>query len=92
MKSIMAIVIILNSYFVSCCIFNSDSSEKPESKDKGTFTLNIDPLTVESYPTGGGLFIITLEPGDDFEGDVSITDKFKEHTDDIIRRLNIPKP
>ena len=63
----------MNSYFVSGCVFDSDSSNKTESKDKGTYTLIVDPLTVESYPTGGGLFIITLEPSDDFEGDVNIT-------------------
>lgn len=27
-----------------------------------------------------------------YEGDLKITDKFREHTDNIIRRLNIPMP
>ena len=61
--------------FLSGCVLDSDSKK---TVDKGSFNLFVSPLQFKSYPGGGGLIIISLEPDTNFTGDVDLwfeTDK-----------------
>ena len=72
-RIIIMIAILLNSHLISGCIFNSDS---PELKDAGTYTLKADKSTLQSGRNGGGLFIISMETSEDFQGKVQLTIDF----------------
>jgi len=51
---------------------NAEDSSKI-TEDSGAYTLEAEPAAVYSYCGGGGLFILSMEPGDNFGGDVQLT-------------------
>jgi len=51
---------------------NAEDSSKI-TEDTGTYTLESEPTAVQSYCGGGGIFILSMEPGDNFGGDVQLT-------------------
>ena len=55
--------------FLSGCVLDSDSKK---IVDKGSFNLFVSPLQFKSYPGGGGLVLISLEPDTNFTGDVDL--------------------
>lgn len=58
--------------FLSSCICDDD--DKPSDPlGKGKYYLKVQQTEIKSYPGGGGLFIISLKPGDDFEGTVKLS-------------------
>jgi len=55
--------------FLSGCVLDSDSKK---TVDKGSFNLFVSPLQFKSYPGGGGMVLISLEPDTNFTGDVDL--------------------
>ena len=104
----VAIFILLccSVFFLSGCGDNGAGPEKNEVEDKGTYTLTVEqtlmdepkgylqPTSVWSYPGGGGLFIIIMEPGEDFEGDVQLTINADPalHAQLLNEKLTVEKP
>ena len=57
---------------ISSCI--SDDDEKPgDAMGKGSYFVDVQQTEIDSYPGGGGLFILSLTPGEDFEGTVTLS-------------------
>jgi hypothetical protein len=56
----------------SGCLFSTDSDGKKDN-DKGTYTLQVDPLLGSAQRTVSIQYFIELQPGDDFAGDVSLS-------------------
>ena len=84
MRSLLIVALSIIVFFVAGCIFDSDTKK---SEDKGTYTLEVETTGfwdektssfiedgLVSYPGGGGgLFILIMKPGEDFEGEVRLT-------------------
>jgi len=68
-------LLLLILVFIAGCLFDSDSTENPpEPIDKGTYKLEIkEKKILWSYPGGGGLYILVMTPGEDFEGKVQLS-------------------
>jgi len=71
-----SVFIILITITIGC----SEKKSVNPIKDAGTYKIEIEPalpaplLTpMKSYRSGGGLFILSMEPGDNFEGKVLLT-------------------
>lgn len=61
--------------FCSIIIFTgcqSDSVINP-STDKDSYTLQASPTNISSYKNGGGLFILSMKPSQDFHGQVLLS-------------------
>jgi len=70
MKSIFSVICyFLIVIFLIGCVLGNDSKK---IEDKGSFEISISPLQFKSYPAGGGLVLISLEPNTDFAGDVDL--------------------
>lgn len=86
MKRIIVVIHIFIIITLSAgCLFDSDdNSDDKELKDRGSYTLEaiiterIEEVypqydEIVSYPGGGGLFILIMKPGEDFEGRVRLS-------------------
>lgn len=71
MKRIVQLhVFLVLTFCISECVFDSDKSEP---LGKGTYSLEVQQADIRSYPGGGGLFMLSLMPGEDFEGAVKLS-------------------
>jgi len=52
---------------------DGEFTEISYAEDSGTYTLEAEPTAVQSYCGGGGLFILSMEPGENFSGDVQLS-------------------
>jgi len=80
MKVIMkyAFVLIILITITSGCsekkIVNPNAEDSSKiTEDSGTYTLEAEPAAVQSYCGGGGLFILSMEPDENFGGDVQLS-------------------
>jgi len=57
--------------FLSGCILDKDDSK--ETEDEGSYIIETNKTEIQSYPDGGGLFIIMMTPSEDFMGKVRLS-------------------
>ncbi|MDT3739297.1 MAG: hypothetical protein RO257_07325 [Candidatus Kapabacteria bacterium] len=55
--------------FWNCC---GDNPIEPKQEDKGEYTIQAKYQSIRSYPEGGGIFIISIIPQNDFAGTVKL--------------------
>ena len=69
-KVFSLICYILIAFFLSGCLLADDSKE---SEDNGSYSLISNKIQIDSFPEGGGLFILSMEPSEDFEGEIHLS-------------------
>lgn len=58
---------------VVCLGCNLGKSQEPNAIDRGTYGLEVTPTSVRSYTGGGGVFVLSMTPSEDFEGRVVLS-------------------
>ncbi len=56
--------------YLSC---TNEKSVEPYENDRGSYTLQVTPTSIRSYRGGGGVFILSMTPSEDFEGKVLLS-------------------
>jgi len=67
----LALVIFVTMCGAGC----SNDAEEPQDGDKGSYIMEAKHSRIRSYRDGGGVFIISMMPDDDFSGEVALNIK-----------------